>query len=234
MEAKPSVKTLMDLVPVLMAHGVTGDRLVAAALEAQRQQVIHASVWATGSYGSHRDQRARGRAAIRKMFPGTVLKDSWDLVDEEFLATYNNTGRNPYAADHQAGKEGAPWWYNSLRFPGTEAAARWRERVADGSFKGVDSHGKRRDYNGNWYLVDMTLYRIALGSREDRTDAQLLVDSSGYVEGLGVPGAPLPYWWNDECQRAVEEEARVGGYASAASRRNPAGRTAQQNIDHNR
>lgn len=226
-------KTIMDLVSVLKEHGVTGDRLQAAALEAQRQQVIYASVWAAGTYGAHRDQKARGRAAIRKMFPGTVLKDSWDPVDAEFVEAYSRDGKDRYATGHLLGAAGAPWWYNSARYPGDETAARWRERRAQkGAFVGVDGSGRRRDYNGNWYLVDMTLYRIAYGERDSLTDAEVLISSSGYVEGLGVPGAPLPYWWNDECQRAVEEEARNGGYPSSAARRNPAGRTAQENIDH--
>lgn len=225
------IRKIMDLVPVLMANGVTGDRLAAAALEAQRQEVIYASVWSAGSHGYHYEQRPRARAAVRKMFPGTVLRNTWEPVDAELSAAYNNGNANVYAQHHQSGNGlGAPWWYNAGSYPGAAAAEAWTKLRASGAYAGVDAHGKRRDEYGHWYLVDMALYRVANGVAEHRSNASVFKGSSGYVEGLGVPGAPLPAWWDDECQAVIDQLIRDGHGAHGG--RNPRGRTAAQNIEY--
>lgn len=223
------MKRLSELIPVLMAHGVSGDRLEAAALEVQRQTVIYASVWATGDYGAHYGEKARARGMIRKMFPGTVLRDSWDPVNAEQVAAYDNGNRGVFATTHQGGNGlGARWWWDSRAYPGEEAAAVWAANRERYRTEGVDAEGKRRDDRGNWYLVDMALFRAANPTYRDLSNVYILVNTSAYVEGLGVPGAPLPEWWDDECQEWIDGELRRD------RDRNPHRRTAEQNAAYHR
>lgn len=113
---------IMDLVSVLAEHGVTGKALHAATLEAQKQEVIYASVWAAGNGAYHQGERARARVAIRKMFPGTVLRSTWEPVEEEL----GDEPRERMATTHQgANGRGPYWWYNASEYPGAEAAAAW-------------------------------------------------------------------------------------------------------------
>lgn len=228
MEERRTVDHLMDLVPVLAEHGVTGAELQAAALEAQRQTVIYASVWATGEYGAHYAQRPRARGAIRKMFPGTVLRDSWDLVNTELSTAYNSGRKYVFTSSHLSNSRlGPSWWWDASQYPGEDEAAEWSLPTGTMSKdrRGVDREGTRRDERGNWYLVDMDMWKRHNGY-EHRSNAYVLENTSAYVEGLGVPGATLPDWWDEECQRVADRLGR--DYRDHP--RNPHNVTAAMNI----
>lgn len=223
------LERIMDLVPVLMANGVEGDRLRAAALEAQRQSVIYASVWASGDYAYHHPQKPRARASIRKMFPGTVLREAWDPVEEELTRAYNAGSRTAFTQNHLGSSGLGPgWWYDSRGYPGEGATERWLAKRM-GVNAGVNEHGKRYDVGGSWYLVDMDLYRAANNIPANWSNAAAFEHSSGFVEGLDVPGAPLPDWWDDECEQTYRQ-MREQGYAN----RNPHARTAADNLRYAR
>ncbi len=99
----------IDLVPILASNGVDGDRLKAAALEAQKQQVLWAAVNNVGARTGS-GYRPAARALMRKTFKGLTLTSTWDVMEDD-LDTLDKWGR-------YTNVNSAPgWWYDSRQAP---------------------------------------------------------------------------------------------------------------------